>query len=266
MSSIISTFDAVAGGYDSPNMRFFPFAADLLAAKAKIFGRQKILDVAAGTGMVSIAAAQMASTGRVMAIDLSAGMLAKAEVNCRKMALTNIDYFEMDGQDVEFKRNYFDHVLCGFGLFFFSDIQKGLLSWKRVMKPGAKVGFSSFLPSSFSPMAELFITRLQAYGYAKDFEVAQKLDSVEKCEQTLSSAGFENIQISQQSMGYHIATGRDWWDVVWNTALRSLLDNLSDDELERFQVEHMAEVEALAVADGIYLPVDVLFSFAEKPD
>jgi len=264
MDKITQIFDQVAGDYDAPSNRFFPFAADQLTAKMQLHGRQRMLDVATGTGVVAVSAAQMARTGRVLAIDLSSAMLARAQAAADKMALDNIDFFEMDGQALTFKSDYFDHVLCGFGLFFFPDMSAGLTSWLRVLKPGGRVGFTSFAETAFEPMAGLFFARLSAFGLTFERLSVQTLDHPDKCTQVLSEAGFTEVVVESAALGYHLANAEQWWDVIWGTALRGFLAALSPDALAQFKTEHLAEVATLATEKGLWMPVDVLFSIARK--
>ena len=266
MSKIIDVFDQVADDYDAPSNRFFPFAADYLTTKMQLHGRQKILDVATGTGVIAVSAAQMVRTGRVIAIDLSSGMLAKAQATADKMALENIDFFEMDGQQLTFKSAYFDHVLCGFGLFFFADMPAGLKAWLRVLKPGGHVGFTSFATTSFHPMVTLFFNQLEAFGTQADQVTMQALDEPDKCEALLTQAGFTEVSIEPVSLGYHLSHADQWWDVIWGTALRGLLSTLTVDQLVTFKAQHLAEVAALVTDKGLWMPVDVLFCVGCKAE
>lgn len=50
---LAAIFNEVAAGYDSPALRFFPFAADRLITRLQPRAGEKILDVAAGTGKQS---------------------------------------------------------------------------------------------------------------------------------------------------------------------------------------------------------------------
>jgi arsenite methyltransferase len=267
VSDIISVFNLVASGYDSPGLRFFPFAADQLVFKAKIRSEQRVLDVATGTGHVATAAAQAikAAGGRLTAIDLSTNMLDKAEKNVQKMALGNVDFHEMDAQDLEFRGKYFDAVLCGFGLFFLPDILQGLKSWKRVLKPGGKLAMSTFSATSFEPLIGQFFTDLQAITGETPEVPAQHLSNIPACQTILQSAGFESIDAHQANLGFHLASAEVWWEIVWYSGLRMSLLPLSEAEIEKLKTAHLANIQKLATEEGIYLPVDVIFSLAKKP-
>lgn len=150
-------FNLVSKLYDNPSLRFFPSCANKMVDYAKIKRGQKVLDIATGTGMVAIAAAQAVSNeGRVQAIDLSENMINQAQENLNRAGLSNVDFHVMDAENLEFKNNSFDVITCSYGLFFMPDMSAALQSWLRVLKPGGKIIFSSFAPSAFVPLSEIF--------------------------------------------------------------------------------------------------------------
>lgn len=267
---IKSTFSEVASGYDNAAMRYFPFCADKLMSLLNLSPGEKLLDVATGTGAAAISAAQLLiPEGRVTAIDFSEAMLNKAEKNINKMALTNIDLHVMDAESLEFRKDYFDYVVCSFGLFFLEDMTAGLQQWSRVCKPGGKIAFTSFGAEAFKPMREMFIEQAKQYGVgpAEEGEPLgiELLTDPEKCMAYLENAGLENCKVQTEQMGYTLNKADDWWDIVWNSGLRGTLKQLPQEKLGQFKREHLAEVDKLKRKDGIFLNVQVHFSVAVKP-
>jgi len=85
---VTSVFNDASQDYDNAALRFFPFTADRMVDYLQPHPGWKILDVATGTGALAIALAQaVGNEGRVMGIDLSEGMLARAESNIKKWTL-----------------------------------------------------------------------------------------------------------------------------------------------------------------------------------
>lgn len=120
---LTAVFNQVATGYDSPALRFFPFAADRLILRLQPNAGEKVLDVATGTGAATLAAAQAVGTsGRVIAIDIADDMLTRLQSKIDKFGITNVDLHVMDAAALEFRRDYFHHVISGFGLFFLPDM------------------------------------------------------------------------------------------------------------------------------------------------
>jgi ubiquinone/menaquinone biosynthesis C-methylase UbiE len=88
-----------------------------------------VLDVAAGTGALALAAA--AAGANVLATDFSPGMVARIAAK----ALPNVEARVMDGQALELPDASFDAVFSMFGVFMFPDWRKGLAEMARVTRP-----------------------------------------------------------------------------------------------------------------------------------
>jgi len=265
-AQITATFDRISTGYDNPSQRFFPFAADYLLALAKPNPGQRVLDVATGTGLVAIAAAQAVRPGgRVQAIDLSAGMLEQARRNTDKHALDHIDYHLMDAERLEFRSDFFDWITCGFGVFFFTEPEQTLRSWLRVLRPGGHVIFSSFGPNTFQPQAQWLREAMEAAGVHVPDPAWQSLAEEQRCRQLVEQAGYSACEVSTRQLGYHLASAEDWWEILWNSGFRAILERLPPAELARFREAHLARVASLKQANGIWLDVEVIVTRAQKP-
>ncbi len=268
--AVIALFDRVASGYDHESLRLFPFAADRLLRHVPVAPGARVLDVATGTGAVAVAAAQMAAPGgRVTAIDLSEGMLARAEGKARALGLSNIDLHRMDAGALEFRSGYFDVVLCGFGLFFLADMERAVRGWVRVTRPGGRVAFSAFAPGSFEPLgARLFAALERAGVRAADAAPPawRRLEETATCRALLERAGLEAVRVEEESIAYRLADASAWWDAVWNSGMRAYVEALDGPARERLRAAHLAEVQAEAPADGIRLQVNVRFVHGRKPD
>ena len=264
----IQVFDLVATKYDNPSLRFFPSCADKLVGYAKIKPAQKVLDIATGTGVVAMAAAQcLGQGGRVQAIDLSENMIQQAQKKLKQAGLDNVDFHLMDAEALEFKSNYFDVITCSYGLFFIPDMDAALKSWLRVLKPGGKVIFSSFAPSAFQPLSEIFIKNLAEYGVTPPTPRWLQLAEEELCKNILEKNGFVQAQISQAQLGYHLKETKDWWEAVQSAGYRGLYEQLPQEQRADFQKQHLSDVEEQLMTDkGIWLDVQTLFTTAIKPE
>jgi SAM-dependent methyltransferase len=265
---ITDTFNMVADGYLHPAARFFPSAANALVELLEPQPGFRTLDVATGTGVVSTTIAPIIAPGRVDAIDLSEGMLRQQEKAIDKLGLTNIELHVMDAEALDFREDYFDAVTCSFGLFFLPDMEKGLKEWRRVTKPGGTILFTSFGRDAFQPLTKLFLDRIEAYGIEIPNDRTRMgwypLSTPEQGRTLMETAGITNIEISSRQLGYHLGSADDWWELTWNAGYRSFLLQLSDQQLDRFRQEHLAEIVALKGEQGIWMDVEVLFFKGSK--
>ena len=267
---VVSVFNLVAAGYDRPELRFFPFCADRLIARLNPLPGTKLLDVATGTGVVALAAAQaVGDQGRVMAIDLAEAMLDRLQEKIVKFGVRNIDLHVMDAGSLEFRRDYFDYVACSFGIFLLPDMTVGLREWARVLKPGGRVMFTAFGPQAFHPMMERLFARLVQHGVMSKDEVstnaAKRLAEPDRCRELLREAGLGQIELTTEQFGYHLKDETQWWDVLWNSGMRGKIEKIPAAQREAFRAAHLAEIKPLISEKGLWLDVETHFAAGSKP-
>ncbi|MBN8860198.1 MAG: methyltransferase domain-containing protein [Sphingobacteriales bacterium] len=105
-------------------------------------GEAFVLDVAAGTGEPGLTIASMLKGGKVIATDLSEGMLEVAAKNAVKRGIENYETVVADVCELPFENSYFDAVSCRFGFMFFPDMQVAANEMVRVLKPGGRLATS----------------------------------------------------------------------------------------------------------------------------
>ena len=195
--------------------------------------------MATGTGAVAVSLAQAVRPGgRVIGVDLSEAMLARAEANVKKMALDNVDLFCMDAKSLEFKSHYFDASVCSFGLFFIPEVHKALKELVRVTKPGGTVLFTSFANSAFHPLRAMMFEDLAAVVVEPSqlHLASDKLTEPQDCEDLLRQARLDDIHVRTQQLGYHLQSFEDWWTIVWNSGARRLVNQLDEAQREQFRL------------------------------
>ncbi len=94
----------------------------------------RLLDVAAGTGALSVAAARRGAS--VLAVDSSTGMMAYLAERATREGLADLDTRVMDGQKSDLPDASFDLACSAFGVMLFPDHRAGLAEMRRVLAPG----------------------------------------------------------------------------------------------------------------------------------
>src|SRR3954452_24830453 len=119
---------------------FEPFAADL-AQRAASFSPSAVLEIAAGTGVVTRALAPKLSPGASYTVtDLNQPMLDYAA--SQQPADSRISWRQADALALPFEEGSFDVVCCQFGAMFFPDRHLGFSEARRVLKPGGSFVFN----------------------------------------------------------------------------------------------------------------------------
>ena len=150
-------YDAAYRTYDTIQLVRKP--AQRLVTNAGITQGQQVLDVACGTGWATMAAAEIVGgTGRVFGIDISRTMVDVARDKAESAGLVNWEYRVGDAEALEFDDASFDAVICASSIMLLSDIPKALNEWRRVLKAGGTVAFTSFgtrfLQPALKPLGE----------------------------------------------------------------------------------------------------------------
>ena len=112
----------------------------MLDAAAVTTGAQ-VLDVAAGAGGQTIAAARRAGPdGRVVATDISPTILTYAAKAAAEAGLTNVETLEADGEQLDsLPAATFDAVVSRVGLIYFPDQQGALRGMHRALRDGGRI-------------------------------------------------------------------------------------------------------------------------------
>jgi SAM-dependent methyltransferase len=119
-------------------MIFAPYAADLVRRVAERKPR-RILEIAAGTGVVTRALADAMPHADIVATDLNIAMLEQARATGTSRP---VEWRQADAMALPFDDGAFDAVLCQFGAMFFPDKARAFAEMRRVLKPGGRFLFN----------------------------------------------------------------------------------------------------------------------------
>ena len=142
---------------------FEPYAIDL-ARRTAARSPRRVLEVAAGTGVVTRHMASLLADGtRIVATDLNPAMLERAQAVGVPRPVT---WQPADALQLPFADAEFDAVVCQFGAMFFPDRAAGFAEARRVLAPGGcllfnvwdRIESNEFAATVTAALAELFPT------------------------------------------------------------------------------------------------------------
>lgn len=113
----------------------------------------RVLDVAAGNGNATLAAARR--FGEVVSTDYVLALLERARIRASAEGLT-VDFREADAENLPFADGSFDVVLSTFGVMFTPGQQRAASELARVCRSGGRIGLANWTPTSM--IGELFKT------------------------------------------------------------------------------------------------------------
>jgi len=127
-------------GYFVP-LIFAPYATDL-AGRVAVRRPARVLEMAAGTGVVTRALAQqLPAATEIVATDLNPGMLETAQ---QVGTSRPVRWQQADAMQLPFGDGEFDAVVCQFGVMFFPDKGHAFAEARRVLRPGGAFVFNAW--------------------------------------------------------------------------------------------------------------------------
>lgn len=251
------TFNSVSSRYDEN--KFFAISARRMVELLPSMESMNVLDVSTGTGAVAIEVAKKYPHAKVKGIDLSSGMLEQAHIKAEAAGLDNIVFELCDVDHMSYCEQIFDLVTCGYALFFYPDMESSYQAICKTIKPGGIFVFSSFTNEAFSPYAETFLHHLNKhYNIEVPSRLRERLTTSQQIEALATVSKHKSVNVEYLPIRYTI-TINEWWSLLNNAGYKSLLDQLSHEQLVRFKNEHLAEIELSSIDGVIELNTDTLF-------
>jgi arsenite methyltransferase len=250
------------------NIEFIRRPAERLVTRAKLAEGQRVLDVACGTGLATMLAAEVVGgTGRVTGIDIDEKWLVVAKEKAASVGLSNVDYQVGDAESLEFDDSYFDAIICASSIFYFRDIPRALQEWYRVLKSGGIVAFTSFGERMWQPVLRKLGVCLSRYDGQPPpvLFFIERTNTSGKCRELLKHTGFVEIEIITEQLDCQYPDTAAYWQDISLSFVSPRLACLSSADLEKFKAEHLSEMELLYADRDILIEFPTHISVAKKP-
>jgi len=178
-----------------------------LAEACDLRADERVLDVAAGNGNASLAAARR--NARVTSTDYVGSLLERGAERARAEGLA-IDFQVADVEALPFGDASFDVVLSSFGVMFAPDHAKSAAEMARVCRPGGRIGLANWTPEGF--IGQMF--KVLGKHLAPPAGVqAPALWGVESHLQSLFGAQAASIAVTRRSFQFRYRSAAHFIDV-----------------------------------------------------
>jgi len=210
-----AAWDTIAAGYDEFVTPTHMWLGNETLRRADLRADMRFLDVAAGSGALSIPAARLGA--RVISTDISPTMVARLEARARKERL-DLEARVMDGHALELEDDTFDVSGSQFGVMLFPDLPRALREMARVTKHGGKVVVVTFGNPMEIEFFGFFMRAMQAAvpgftGPPMDPPpIAFQIVDPEVFRSRMVGAGLKDVKIDTITEKLEYTSGKHLWD------------------------------------------------------
>jgi ubiquinone/menaquinone biosynthesis C-methylase UbiE len=212
---------------------FEPYAR-VVADRVGKLQPSRILETAAGTGVLTDLAARAAPDAQLVATDINPGVVAFAS---ERLDTRRVTVQQANAQDLPFEDDSFDLVLCQFGVMFFPDKVVANAEARRVLRRGGSYILVTFADLRDNPVpkaadeavAGLFPDDPPRYMERGPFSYTD----ASAIEADLRSGGFSDVAIETTTLMTHVNARDAAAGMVLGSPFRAEIERRDPASLER---------------------------------
>jgi SAM-dependent methyltransferase len=240
-------------------------ATDRMLDAAGVTTGSRVLDVAAGAGGQSMAAARRAGpTGRVVATDISPTILEYAAKVSTDAGLTTITTRELDGEHLDVEEAAYDAVISRVGLIYFPDQQAALAGMRRALRPEGRISAVVYSTADrngfFAIPVGIIRRRAQLPPPVPGQPGPFSLSAPGVAEAALADAGFRDVTVETVPSPLRMASSEECLRFERESfgALHQMLSGLPEAERQAAWAEIAEALAQFDGPDGFEAPCEML--------
>ena len=244
---------------------FRPYA-EVVAERAKALSPARILETAAGTGIVTEALHRTLPKAEIVATDLNQPMLDQARL---RVPAADVRFMQADALALPFEHSSFDLVACQFGVMFFPDKVKANAEARRVLRQGGhyllaiwdRIDRNVATYAAGKAVAALFPEDSSAFYERIPFRYHDQ-DSIRA---DLIAAEFRDVEIETVELSSRAASARDVaLGLVQGTPMRSEIEQRGEGMLQRATDAATEALSQYESENGFEAPMSALIVMATR--
>lgn len=264
-------WSVTAVNYDRMSRELFSGFTESFMGFADLTGGEKVLDVACGSGLASLAAAQkVGPKGSVVGIDLAPGMVQVAAGKAKSLGL-KLEFQEMNAEKLTFPDGSFDAVISQLGLMLFAKPEAALKEMVRVVRKGGVVG--CLVQGVPERMLFTSLIMRNAVKHVPQMKVpgAPTLYSFGPpgvLDKALQEAGLGEVQAARKEGTFSFDSPQAYWDTLTDGAgrMRSILQSLEPRVRDAIQADTLRDAERCRKDGRLEIPWEVVMARGTKPE
>ena len=247
-------------------------ATERMLDAADVTTGSRVLDVAAGAGGQSLAAARLTGPrGSVVATDISPTILTYAAKSAVEAGLTNIETVEADGEALDaLPAASFDAVICRVGLIYFPDQQRALAGMHRALRDGGRIAAIVYSTPDRNEFFSVPVSIIRDRAQLPPPQAGQpgpfSLGGPGVLHAALENAGFSDVTVGALPAPLRLSSAEECVRFERDSfgALHQMLARVSPQERQAVWDEIQAALARFEAPDGFVGPCELLVGSGTK--
>jgi ubiquinone/menaquinone biosynthesis C-methylase UbiE len=232
---------------------------------ARLAPGERVIDVACGTGLVTLAAAAaVGPLGAVLGTDISAGMVELARDAAAQSGLGWATFARTDAEALESGAGGFDAALCSLGLMYVPDPVGAIRELHRVLRPGGRAVVSVWGRRNRCGWAEAFPI-VDARVESEVCPLFFHLGSGDVLGEAMNAAGFDELVAERLATRLEFASDDEACGAAFVGGPVALAYSRFDDRVRREVCEeYLASIAQFGVGTGYAVPGEFVIAAGRK--
>jgi ubiquinone/menaquinone biosynthesis C-methylase UbiE len=202
-------WDKAVGSYDDSWSAQLEPAQTRMLEMADLRPGERVLDIACGTGLVTLRAARSVEPGgEVVGTDISDEMVKAAREVTTREGVAHVKYERGEAEKIGFEDGSFDAVLCGLGMMYVPSPVEALTEFRRVLHADGRASIAVWGKRDRCGWAEIFPivdSRVKSEVCPAFFQ----LGTGETLHHVMKAAGFRDVTVDRLSTVLHYRSGEE---------------------------------------------------------
>jgi len=259
-------WDKAAASYESYWADQLLPAQDALMDMASLCSGESVIDIACGTGLVTVRAAQaVGPRGQVLATDLSQAMVNATQNLANAQGLHHIHTVRCGAEDLDCEEASIDVSLCALGLMYVPLPLDSLKEMFRVLRPGGRAVAAVWGERSACGWAEIFPI-VDARVESEVCPMFFQLGAAGALEVVFRMAGFDNLETRRIDSTLHYDSKEQALGAAFVGGPVAMAYSRFDEETrEDAHAEYLESIAPYRVDAGYKIPGEFLVVSGTKP-
>jgi SAM-dependent methyltransferase len=246
-------------------------ATELMLDLAQVGPGSRVLDVAAGAGGQTLAAARRVGPGgAVLATDISPAILEHAQSEARRAGLANVATREMDGEHMDVQPGSFDAVITRLGLIYFPDQHQALTGMRDALRQGGRIASIVYSTPDRNPFFSIPVSIIRRTASLPPPQPGQpgpfSLGAPGALKKVYEEAGFREIEVRTVEAPLRLTSTTECVQFERESfgALHQMLSGLEASVQEGAWAEIESEMSQFEGPNGFSAPCELIVGVATK--